>query len=419
MGYTTGRRLTFNFMKNEALKYKTRAEFQHADSSCYTTARVGGVLDIICAHMKPCFFSVPQRICKQIFNKILNKDGDYNTRKIITPFELDLFYKEYNLAIEYCGKGWHEREECILRDKKKLLLCVERNINLLVIKENSRNYEEDIKFQIVQNLDWLNSITGMSITEGKIYSTVINYRDIFEIKDFDIDEIKIQIFRNKTIKEFKKENPKSWKILQQLGLLNLLDPLRKTKVMSDKELLDACKKIDNYTDFINNNRDLYSRCYKRNLLTLATVHMKRGKTPQVTIEQVLKIAKTFMYSSELKKKNQSYYVRLRKAGLLKELFVNRKPLKNAVTKEKIIKVAEKFSKKIEFKRANPNYYAKALSFGMMDILFPPASPEQILENIKSLTKNFKKRGEFRKVYPTNYEKLRKLELLDSLFPKSK
>jgi hypothetical protein len=66
MGYTTGRRLTKDFIIKEVQKYQTRAEFIKKDSSCYVTARRLKILDEACNHMKPCFFSTPQKICKYI-----------------------------------------------------------------------------------------------------------------------------------------------------------------------------------------------------------------------------------------------------------------------------------------------------------------------------------------------------------------
>lgn len=46
-----GRNLTLDKLKEIALRYKTRGEFQLNDSSAYSSARISGHLDEICKHM--------------------------------------------------------------------------------------------------------------------------------------------------------------------------------------------------------------------------------------------------------------------------------------------------------------------------------------------------------------------------------
>ena len=320
MGYTTGRRLDFDTMKAEALKYRTRAEFQKHDPSCYTTARLSGVLDIICAHMKPCFFSVPQRICLQIFNKILNKEATYNTRKVVPPYELDLYYKDYNIGVEYCGKGWHLTDDAIKRDNNKLALCEAKGINLFIIKENNRRYEEDIKSQIIGFLDRLNEITGLRITKKKIIGCAINYHKVFELKDFDINEIKRTIERYSTIKSFRKENERKWCILSRLGLLHLLDELRVRKKQTNVEILEQCKQIQHHKDFVNNHNRLYQACHKRGILDEATSHMVKVKLPCITYEEIVEVAQRCDKRSDLRNRYPSHYRKAIKLNMLDALF---------------------------------------------------------------------------------------------------
>lgn len=71
-----------------------------------------------------------------------------NTKKIIAPFELDLYSEERKFAIEYCGIYWHS-EFLGKKDKKyhanKLQICEELGIDLLTI------FESD-DFEKVKNL---------------------------------------------------------------------------------------------------------------------------------------------------------------------------------------------------------------------------------------------------------------------------
>lgn len=60
-----------------------------------------------------------------------------NARNVIAPYELDIYFPEHNLAIEYCGIYWH----CELHmdrnyHKMKADLCREKGINLLTIFED-------------------------------------------------------------------------------------------------------------------------------------------------------------------------------------------------------------------------------------------------------------------------------------------
>jgi len=73
--------------------------------------------------------------------------AELNTRKIITPFELDLYSKEYKFAIEYNGLMWHSHgiskhsmfNNTLEEPNKHLIkttLCEEKDIQLFHIFEN-------------------------------------------------------------------------------------------------------------------------------------------------------------------------------------------------------------------------------------------------------------------------------------------
>ena len=105
------RDLTYDKLKEISLLYKTRAEFQISDGSAYTSARIMGILDDICTHMIKQSFSIPQLMLKYIVSELITTNLLYNTRKIISPYEIDIFLPEYKLAFEYDGKGWHQNDE--------------------------------------------------------------------------------------------------------------------------------------------------------------------------------------------------------------------------------------------------------------------------------------------------------------------
>jgi hypothetical protein len=72
----------------------------------------------------------------------LGMTTESNTRKIISPLELDVYIPEFNFAIEYNGIFWHSSEDeaddikCKYRHLMKTELCLEKGIQLFHIFEN-------------------------------------------------------------------------------------------------------------------------------------------------------------------------------------------------------------------------------------------------------------------------------------------
>ena len=200
-----GRDLTDELLKKLALNYKTRGEFQKKDSSAYASARRKGILNDICEHMVSKSFSIPQLTLKKILDSIIPFSSIYNDRKSLKPFEIDISYPEQKLGFEYNGKGWHINND---RDTKKHILSKSTGINLITLIENSRNYEEDIKKQLISNLSKINEILKLNISEaninevniGNIYNQVYNKTDLFEIakkytlkKDFRLNDSSVYV----------------------------------------------------------------------------------------------------------------------------------------------------------------------------------------------------------------------------------
>ena len=129
-------------------------------------------------------FSIPQLIVKNILDFLLNSNYTYNDRKTIKPYEIDVYFPEFRLAVEYQGKGWHGANNKTDSIKRKLF--EKEKINILYINENSRRYEEDIKKQLVENLFQINNICKTNITEENINSYVIG--NIYE-KLFNKEEL--------------------------------------------------------------------------------------------------------------------------------------------------------------------------------------------------------------------------------------
>ncbi len=160
-----GRDMTPELVKEIALLFNTKTEFQYKDPSAYSSANRFGIMEDVTKHMINPAFSVPQIITRQITEYLFNQKCMYNTRKIIAPYELDIYFPELKLAFEYDGKGWHQNDEL-----DKVELCRSKEILLIKLFERSRRYEEDIKNHLLDNLYIINNWCNFSITENQINS---------------------------------------------------------------------------------------------------------------------------------------------------------------------------------------------------------------------------------------------------------
>jgi len=122
-----------------------------------------------------------------------------NSRKIITPLELDIYIPEYNLAIEFNGLYYHSYGLNNITDKQadlkyqstrhlnKTNLCEDKNINLLHIFENEwlDNNKREIWKSIIKN--------KLKINNNKIYArkTIIKEVSILDARIF-LEENHIQ-----------------------------------------------------------------------------------------------------------------------------------------------------------------------------------------------------------------------------------
>jgi len=134
---------------------------------------------IICNHIyKNNYFNIQQGggkcpncfpVCKsnkeyELLNFIKNIESSEiyeNYRKVISPYELDIYIPSKNIAIEFDGIYWHSEKN--IDDKNyhlnKTNLCEEKNIKLIHIFEDEWIYKQDIvKSRLKQILGINNSI---------------------------------------------------------------------------------------------------------------------------------------------------------------------------------------------------------------------------------------------------------------------
>jgi len=267
------RDLTYQVLNDIAKQYKTKIEFIRNDSSAYNTARKSNILDEICSHMSVLKFSTPQLILQNIIDELLLTTSTYNNRKVIKPYEIDIYYEKFKLGFEYQGLYWHGNENN--NDKLKIRLCDEVGVTLIHIFEDTRDYESDIKKQIINNLDVINEVTNNNITKEKVNDIEIDniYKNLYNKKEL------LELTKKyNSFKIFKKENPKIYKKLLQLKMVDEVtshmgDKRRKLK-LSTYEIKKIVNNYNNLTDFRKENLKLYKHL-KRNKKDFLIKHLKR------------------------------------------------------------------------------------------------------------------------------------------------
>ena len=207
-----GRDLSYEVLKEISEKYITYSEFIKNDYSAYLAIKKYDYLELF-DNLLYSSVSLPQLILKTLMDNLLNDKCRYNDRTAVKPYELDLYYKNFNLAFEYNGSYWHLDNN---NDEIKKNLCLEKNITLIIIEQNNRDYVKDIKTQVIDNILLINNITGKNITKENINDIDIN------IDKLDVFGKNSQEFFNsyKTLKEFKKDN---YSLYRKIKKYNLFD----------------------------------------------------------------------------------------------------------------------------------------------------------------------------------------------------
>jgi hypothetical protein len=271
-----GRDLSYDNLVEIAKQYKTRGEFQKHDLSAYSSARSKGIINNVCSHMIKQNYSTPQLLLYEILKLLfVNEEILYNTRKIIKPYELDIYIPKYKLAFEYNGKGWHENNK---NDIIKNNICRDNNIQLITIIENNRDYVTDIKNQLLNNLDIINNICCLNINENDILN--IDEHELhnnIKYEILDINDIENVIKKYTKYHDFVINEPKIYQLLIKNKLLKYIKHLEKntTEWTMDNIKLEISKH-ENLSDFISNSKGCYL-FVKRHKLEHLLYSLKREK----------------------------------------------------------------------------------------------------------------------------------------------
>lgn len=204
-----GRDLNIDNVKLIASEFYSLQEFRTNDYSAYSKAKKYG-LELVCPQLLNVSGSLPQLILKEYLQQLFNTQIIYNTRKIIKPFELDVYIPKYKIAFEYDGDYWHNN--FITNDELKNNMCLETGVKLFRIYEKSKDYVTDIKTSLINLVDEINKLIDFKISIEQINSLQINVNFV-KNKHFRIFE------KYNSLYKFSKENYYLYRKLKKFELI--------------------------------------------------------------------------------------------------------------------------------------------------------------------------------------------------------
>ena len=305
-----GRDLNLGTLKKIAANFKTRIDFIRCDNMAYTAAIRMGVLDDICSHMTVMKFSIPQLILREITDNILKSKSSYNNRKILKPYEIDVYYDNFNLGFEFQGIAWHLNNK---NDEIKYDMAIGKGIKIFYINETSRNYEEDIKKQLINYLTEINTITNKNISINDVMNCIVKniYSDLYNKEEL----ITIAKTYN-SFKVFVKEKRHIYRKLLKLKMIDEATAHMCGKIKKIKYDIKNIKKLlseyDNLSDFRKKEMNTY-KYIKRNKLEFLL--MGKIRKQKYNIEDVKNEIKKYNSLSEFTKHNKKLYSYIRKNNL--------------------------------------------------------------------------------------------------------
>jgi hypothetical protein len=256
-----GRDLSYDFVREQALKCRTRSEFSFMDNSSYCKAKKLGWMEEYTHLRIGGNVSIPQLILMDILENFLGIKCSYNDREAIKPLEIDCYFDKWMIGWEYNGRRFHTDT----KDQIKKNLCMDSGIKLFTIDEKSecyRDYTRNIKNQLMNQIDDIKDITGIQIKELDLleYEPILNFL-------FRLSREEIKKCQNKKISEIKKIDPELYRKIKKYNLiecseLNILNDIKFKKFNNIEDHIEYLTKIKHrYKSFseLAKNEHLYRK----------------------------------------------------------------------------------------------------------------------------------------------------------------
>jgi hypothetical protein len=141
-------------INNDIISYRSIScghEFDISKQLLYLRDKKDVEICTICNSTKSCNTSQYESQIHE-FLKSLGMEFNINDKSVISPYELDIYIPELNLAIEFNGLYWHSE---LYKDKNyhidKTNLCLSKGVNLFHVWEDDWVYKQDIIKSMIGN----------------------------------------------------------------------------------------------------------------------------------------------------------------------------------------------------------------------------------------------------------------------------
>lgn len=354
---------TKNDILNIVNNFKTFNKFRISNPHAYKAALKFNCVDEIRDLFIPINYSAPQLIIKDIMDTLLNQTSLYNTRKIIKPYEIDVFYPEINLGFEYNSKKYHENKKNI--DELKTHLCNDKGITLIHINETNRKYESDIKNQLIQNLSLINISSKIKITSENI----LNFKVDYEKYIYNKKEIIKLCEKYDDIKIFIKEQPQIFNLLNRYKLsYKYLNHMYKRKYLQHDEITINLNvnKFKTLAELRKKDNALYLICIRHYPHLLTTF-----KNPIITWDEVKNKISNYTHYNDFIKNELKYYnycLKHNKQNYLNSNLIRERNEKHIFTDSLILKKIESYINFKDFVINNKKMYNYIQKYNKIHLL---------------------------------------------------
>jgi len=361
---------TLDRVEEEALKYDTRSDSKNHSSAAYDFSLRQGWIDQVCAHMKviqePKGSWTFERVMKEA-NKFTNT-GDFQNKS----------KKAYSAARNH---GWYDLVTAHMEKRNPKGYWTKNRVKQEALKYKTRSDFQKTSgsaYVKARAEKWLDEVCSHMLSPSEL-------RD----KEWDFDATVKEASKYKSNKDFMKGSPYAYRKAKKEGWLtkireNFLVTKRAYKVKYTKDFVrQEAQKFTNRYDFNLMSPSAYRKAQKSGWLDDICSHMtddvsvnsKHKPNGYWTKERILEEAKRYKTKSEFQANNGSALTIARNKGWLGEacshMQVENKKPSGYWTFVVLLKEASKYKSKNEFVKGSPLAARAAKRKGWLDELFDP------------------------------------------------
>ena len=329
-------------LRKEALKYKTRSEFQQKSQTAYSKASKMGkeFLNSITQHM-----TIPKSMTPYTDEELETIASKFNTKKEFNKS----FPGAYQVALKRGKEFWDKitsHMEVLGSKHSRLVYAYFFPENNAVYVGLTYNIKER-DFQHLKSEKHLTSVRRFMIETNEI-PKLVKLTDLIDVKEAQNKE-------NEFLEKFKKEG---YTILNKVKTGGLGHGLK----YKDSDLERIALLYDNIKDFYSNDLQAYKSARRRgeDFLNKITSHMKRNQESWDE-KKVRDYAVTFTSKNEFQKKYPGAVTYAKKIGIWNSLF----PKIQFPTNDEIIIIGSEFDTQNDFRLSHPDLFNHAKNINLL------------------------------------------------------